>query len=830
MGKLDVLDREAARRMAWSRELPDDAEEALEPSAEPVDPAELSRRREANAERVARLAQLVEEVWAIPSPDLQARAVGPLAERVAASGFGLAAMSGANTTPRLRLARLIVRHYRSLPVSARRRALWALSFAPTGGSELPDLLVETALLGDSWASFTVGRLVGEAMHLAHPSLGAKLAVVVGGAPSYESRRTALFWLSAGTFPDAIPTLRGCLRGHYIGFRWAALSILLDLRSERPRAESVTPIALIAPDDIAWLLEDAVVHPPSCEIEDRAQQDGVEYEKVLLRAVRELRPADGEKPLMRIARGDCAHWNKMRDSLGRGWAVRALAAGYPERATGIVDETLRNARANVREDGARALADLRWEDAEPRLRMAGVDPSPRVAEVARGIFEKRSGKTWSSHPLDGLPLELLDAPPSDSLVERVTVIRVQGPEGRDATAAVLLGEAPSREALVATLLLLAEGTVVYAKREGLPRQGDWAPALVERWGEAGARGLLWLARRYPVGLGEWVHPLIDVVGSPAGSMIADDARALALDLLRIEGAHHASAMSLLSAAGGVSATTWRAAWEELGDPSSAWMAARALVACEPCAELDAHLVAEAPRALGEGDAERFETIARVGLERGIAGMADIVQRALAESELDLGSLASIAWERGLIDAAWRSEALRHPESVRFAAAVSRLPDRKRASRKDESALRDALRSMARKGAASVDAALGLLRTGALSVGDAELLEVLDRAPLAARVPLIERMAWHVDGAVDALWKHVEPILRTTDVAAQEALLNALFSHLSENEWAERVRPILEAMPEGEPREILACGLREPNAAVRYWLDPPAAEGREEGDDG
>ncbi len=123
-------------------------------------------------------------------------------------------------------------------------------------------------------------------------------------------------------------------------------------------------------------------------------------------------------------------------LDESWALRALAAAYPEDSLDAIDAQMQHDWAIYRAQALEAIELLPEEHAKPRLLKFARDPSPGVAERARGIWLQRFASTCPVGPLDALMPELLEGAPRDRLLARVTAKRATNIDARSRLANAL----------------------------------------------------------------------------------------------------------------------------------------------------------------------------------------------------------------------------------------------------------------------------------------------------------------------------------------------------------------------------------------------------------
>lgn len=872
MSKQDVLDQELARQFAWravsaaelsglgkEAQAPPPSPPPTPPSPPPPDEAVAAaeqERWERAAEDCAALAEAVERAW-LMEPAQQAAATAKLLDRARRLGFDLMGM-GDHPRASARLWRLVVRHYDALPAATRRGGVHALSFAapPPDEREVVDLLVEAAELGDSWLNFMMERGPAcEETARRHPALGARLARVLDAGKTWAARETAARWLSFAVLREALPALRRALRRPHARIRWIALEILLE------RA----PQALSA-DDVQWLLEDAVVHPLPGGYGTRAHETIEGYADSLLAAVAKVRPPEGWRPLTRIADGRGVHIRKERAGIDAGWALRALAAGYPERALARVDRELAEVRGWRKMDAVEAAGHLPDEHARPRLLEAAMSPAHRIAERARKLWFERFGGECPVERLAGVPVRLLAAPPGERLLARLTVLRGASDEAKGAMLEALLAELPpapaegeetpapgadQREALALILYALREGSLPYRRdmiraQRGLdPRaaaernergadlpssEEKWAELLLRRCGEPAWDGLAELAARDArTGVDHgWLSAFASLVRRdvlrPAW---IDELRRIAVEGLRSPGWGGSTApLVVLTQVGPppeLIDLLWPIAMEIPGEDAllrrhytPGW-AADALTSMQAAPALDARILAGAEEALAARDVKRLERILRMGCRRKLPGALELSARCLAlagEDPVFLGVATQSAYalrEAGRLDEGWPLEALGRPESPRFAIATHMIG-------KDPPpavlhALERALGGDARGGAAAAEAARVLVWRKIIALDDPRMGGILERAPAPARAELLGSLLL-LEAPLEPLRRFYLDLLTGPDKAAAAEAFEQLYGRQPEGTWElfEEARP---RCPHTDVREAMSRYLGEPSEPELYW---------------
>lgn len=852
--KRDVLDEQMAQRFRWRVTLPGDLAAAPEPPAPPAPPAPEGRatkksddevsaeereRWEHAARACAELARQVERAWAMTVPARQAAATASLLERVERLSFDVVGMRE-HPLEAVRLWRLVVRHYAKLPRGARKSAVHTLSFAPLSPHqrELVDLLVEAAETGDGWLTFMLERGPAEdATGRKHPDLGARLARVLERGSTWAARETAARWLSFADLRDAIPALRRAIRQPHARLRWAALEILVERAPES-----------LTPDDVRWLLEDAVEHPTPRGFGSRAYETAMGYEDVLVAAVAKVPPPDGWKPLEIIADGGGAHIRKERAGLDSGWALRALAAGYPERALARIDRELATSRSYRRRDAVEAAGLLPDDLARPRLLEGAAGPGHHTIERAKALWFERFGEACPVTPLAGLPTWVLSAPPSEKLLSRLAVLQGSSDDARGAMLEVLIAEAPTqaeaergapltadqRETLALLLYSLRDLSLAH-RRPALPATDEkWVELLLERFGDPAFEGLAALAAQASrAGVDhEWLGALASRART-GGLRPAWRDRLREIACAALASPAWGGATSPLVALTNVGAPPelmdrlWSIAMTELTDDlTRRWSysyarlwAADALAGMKDAPALDDRIAAEGEAALAARDFSKLERVVLLGSRRRTPAALDLGERCIALVDDDpaaqnAAQQCAYALEgAGRIGEAWLVDALSRPESLRFSIAARLCRRSKLATVR--AALESALGSPARAGSAACEAAEALVAMEALPVTDPCLAGIIERAPARARGSLLGTLL-HFGAAFAPLRVHFMDLLLDPDEKAAENAFEDLYAKQPEGTW-ELFEAILPLQPNPAIREAIQRHLGEPSEAEIYWRD-------------
>lgn len=524
----DEVDIQRARHYAWTLKFSDETEleadaEESEPQSEPDEEpgaAKASADRNLDAWRakihaqVGSLALTVERVWSGEmSDEQQARKVESLLESAAELSLGMVAMSD-EPLSLVRLARLINRHWHRLSEKSRKEACGVLIWSRLDPLLAVELLVELCRDGNaelagslSWQLFRDEYLDEAQPIYLTTGLAAQLITLLEAAETlarpWDSRLIALDWLRLAPARAAVPVVRRMLRLPHLQLRWRALALLL---------EDYEPPAIL-PEDVLFLLQDLLDHPPDRVRVRGRYEDSYRYATFLHKAITTLGPEGGAGLLLELAfEGDYlrigyrGHWD------GK-WALIALSAAYAEHALPHIDRCMRSGSSHVRLASVEAASELPEEQARARLIALAADGDPNVAEPARDRFIKRFATPCPVEPLAGFPVELLVAPPSESLQGRLLCLRGPSKEARAAMVEVLLDEAPSSEALALLTFALCDDDLLRDKtRRRLPKDTkQMCRRLYRRFGGPAIAALCWLVDRYPEsGLHDWLYQVSQLV--------------------------------------------------------------------------------------------------------------------------------------------------------------------------------------------------------------------------------------------------------------------------------------------------------------------------------
>lgn len=863
MAKRDEVDRQLAQKYAWTLAVPTGPIQIEEPRGrarpeEPSDAADetdvapdgesdLASWRETSITACEALAAAVDRVWAMAEardpresqragdpadPRAQEQAALPLLEHASTLGFSLTALV---RHPRqgVRLVRLLHRYRESLPEESRDALAAATLWLRFEHPETAELLIEVAAAGDSWLA---GRLAlplsslrrehGARPFADHPDFVHRLVEILSTGPSWDSREIALGWLELSCSAAAIPALRRALRLPHIGIRGRALDLLLD-KFQPPAVEA---------EDVGFLLADLFEHPPP---QTRALFEPLQlYAQALLRAVAALRPPGSDEVLLRMVRGEGVPRLLATGDFDRHWALRALAAAYPERALPHVDHFL-GAEAWGRYAAVRAAEKLPDELARPRLLRGAGDGAPFVAETARDLWLERFGSPCPVEPLAGVETALLTGPPSERMASRLLVLRGRSVAARQAMLEVLFDEAPDAEALALIAFALADDTLLYERhRRRLPRDLDQlASRLYRRFGSEALRGLCLVAGRYPgVCAITWLRRL-------HGLASAKKLRKRDYPLLRelaagqIDSAvayGRLAALSMMSAIGAPVRLRPRLL-EIVISGADGWAWATDILAKWPAdAELDAALGGEASEAWRAGNVARAARLCHAGFKRGIPALRKLAGDALdtwisVESDgrwVDAGehdtrqtatlfalSCLEYLLHTGSLSKEWITEALRDPRSPAFVLAARHL--RKEHVADALPALIGALDSTARGYESAAEAATTLVRHDALPVDDPRLVPLLGRAPREQRLFLLFLLVY-LKAPLAPLRPLIAELFMSTSAHEVKDLVRYIPT-LSEALDPTAAAALLPQIRETELREQIALHLHRKDPPPAYWQD-------------
>ncbi|MDI3288851.1 HEAT repeat domain-containing protein [Polyangium sp. 15x6] len=849
--KRDVLDPALASRFAWRVAPPPEPspEPTDAPPAPNLDPAASPDFAEHAASACEELAMDVRKAWGLASPPAQAAATKRLLRFARRIGFEILGMSQ-HPLEAVRLLRLLARHIDRTPISKTEMFQLAWLPLPDRHPEVIELIVEAARTGNKSLAFVLDRTVAETeLGGRYPELGARLAEIADTTRSWEVRALAIRWLSLDEFPAAIPALRRALRTRHARLRYYALFILAQMAGWTQRDE-----------DVLWLLEDAVRHPLDSNHGMSAYERIDAYEKTLLDVLRAASPPEGWKPLEIIVEGGGAHIFRERPGLDIDWALKALAAGYPERAIHRIDRALVDPIGLQKYAAIDALGLLPEELARPRLLQAAGLSEHVFVERAKAIWFKRFGSELSASPLAGVPVSLLDGPPSERFFACLTVLRGASEEARFVMVDALLADAPEgsappaqlspsqRESLALLLFTLRTSGRLYKHPTlGNLAEADWAKLLLRRFGALAFDGLASLAE--PAALAGVTRGWLDALTSAAREGMLDPGqrerlRSIACAALASPLWDNAPAPLLALSVVGAPEDCMERVWsilttsEDATDPRSE--GARSNADASRWASIVLREVPETPgfgariaAAAGEAFQQRrfdlFDRLMYLGSERKAPEVLDVARAALSGHDGDpeaygpVYRAAHVLVQANLLEDAWILSALAQPEAPLFAVAARLV--RKASPAPMIEALTRALASTGRGGAAAAEAAQVLVWQKVLAGDDARLSGILERAPDYERAALCAAL---IDEEVPlaSYRHHVASCLLSPDPRATRELHDPLWLRHPEGMEA-LFEELLPRVQVEDTRDFMLHLLRAPNEAAKYWVD--GGEDEEDEDD-
>lgn len=858
MKKSDELDRAGSAAYAWRLYPPGDAVPALD--AAPADedtedsapaqdlvpppwltpaPHESGDERELDEWRrkvsygAAALADAVDRAWTM-SPDPQLAAVTALLSEAEQLGIGLCAMMD-HPLQSVRLLRLAVRWMARLSPDAQQTAGFAASWLDFEHPEVIDLLVEVALAEQAafGGSLMIAFVTSErGKRLARvPGASSRFARLLDEGPSNITRRVATDWLRLAARRDAVPALRRALRLPHFVLRYRAFDIL----------ESDFPDA-VEPDDVVFLLEEAVIHPPpEIGFGEEMYRATAYFPEKLEGAVTRLRPPGAVLPLRRIAQDRCAQKSYRMDGFDSIWALGALAAAFPEEAAPLIDELQRHIEWDRRFMAAEGAGKLPDEMAWPRLLVAAADGVPEVAERAHERWLQRRGALCPLDELAGVETALLDSPPDDRFRSRLSLLRRAPLAARAAMVEVLFAEAPDPAALALLLFAAIDSGLWERKpRPGLPEnRRAYCARIVTLFGARGVTGVCALARRYAGRRWDWFDALSDVA---ARGELPAETHAIVRDAAAerfLSSAEHGrlAPLTLLVRLGPPPSCVERI-WKISQDPAEPdhmrSEAANALAALtEGAPRLASIVVAALESSLREGDLGRFARAAAVGLRLKVAAALALVERFVAErSSAALGDRALTAALRectkelrtlGRLPDDWQIAALKQTGTQAFAVAAQYR--RAEASPQLVAALRAALRSPDPESAG--EAARALLLAQEIEPEDPALRAIAARASPAVRAEILGFLL--LCGTPDAAWwPWLEEALLSPDPEVTGLLRDRLTGLDRDGAMRERLRSIRTKIIDPVLADQVQDFFEQEDIAA-FWQDSEAEYEDEEDDE-
>jgi hypothetical protein len=856
MSKRDTLDPELARRFAWRTTEPAEptppppapAAEAEAPDEEEPDHA-ATLARCAQAQRgAAEIAQDVERAWALRGRAAQAAATAAALQQAKRHPEEQVCLRE-HPVACLRLWRLTARHLRRLPRRAREEHVYALVGVspPLDEPETADLLAEVLATGDVVLTMIMtAYLTRESEARRHPAINARLARLLSEGATWAARETAASWLSAADVEAAAPALRRALRQPRLALRARALTLLVGR----------TP-PLLDEDDVLWMLRDAHAHPMFGAKTNGQAENAREYAEALLAAAVQLRPAQGFEPLLKIVPWTCVRGEDLA-GVDSAWALRVLAAAYPEQGLTTIDRQLLTYQIGRSEAALEAVALLPDALARPRLLEAAARPRHALAERAKALWFARFGEACPVGPLDGVPVSLLRGPPSERLLACVTVLRGASREACSAMLEALLAEAPpggappaeltdaQREALA--LWIFAARDIPYSTaRPSIP--SSLVELLAERFGPAAFWGISILAERDArAGLPlEWfgnLPKLLETLG------LGDAERERVRELARLGLASPAwegtlEPISALRIAGRTAETVdlllpliTAPEADATGSPyfSAGYVAMQVLGHPGEVPGLDERLLA-ATRAARDARAwGAFGRLGHAGCRRGVPGVVRLVMEVGDALDAEPEALRGVSYAAGAMrdriderwvltrgDPAWVLAHLRRPASRAFEVAVDLVSEPPELAVLE--ALRDALDTDACGGVSAAEAAAELLRLKAIGAEERRLDGILERAPVDHRVMLLATLL-QLEAPIATLRRHLLPLL----VSCEYEEVSTIFWTLWRRDPPGKKELYEDAAPRAScasVRRELECELGEPREDETYWQS--GEEDEEEADE-
>jgi hypothetical protein len=658
----------------------------------------------------------VAEVWDL-DPPARAAAMPRLIEALHA----IPPLTRFEAVTAVRALRLFAAHWNRLDDAHELVALRLCNQRPLVHPELGDAVVDVARAGNLRLLHALTSSLDDDLEL--PGIASRLAALGAATSDPAVAELALMLLGACVPAEARPWVQAALRTPVLGLRLASLRVVR-------RGLAVDDA------DLRWLLEDAEVHPLAASARTALSGSWFDYEDTLVHVVRAAPPPGGEAPLLRILAREQGYDDPTLPGLSGNWAVRTLAAGWPELAVPAIHAGFRGRRAE-RIRSILAAAELPAELARPAIERGAADPCREVRSLAR---------------LAASSLELLVGAPEVPAVARAWMSAASDRDeaAGPALARWLLAAAPDPTAprtaadadALSTLIGLVDNYEV-ARAADLPKgHRAWAERLIAAWGEAGHDALLTAAALEAGEIeGSWTETLVETSRGPR--LVPDEvARRIAEDALLSARFYSPEwAMFIVSEAPlGERMAAW--AFDELlegGLRHSTLLLEHMPATDERRERLRAALVA-AVAADRTHDVKRLASLASEWADAGcfatLAAAAEAHATVFpAPAWLETGCDAAV--EGGLWDAAWIAERLAHPECAEFRLATLAL--KHDPGEAVIAALEAAFGSDARGGASAAEAAVRLLFDQRLVLSDPRLAAVVHAAPVDARAALLEAIA-------------------------------------------------------------------------------------------
>jgi hypothetical protein len=849
MKKHDHVDQARARALTWQALRTSASASTPEPDAggSPENALEKDAWRQEALASCQQLADAIARVWARSDPALQARDTAGLFETARELDRKLSAMQ-LHPLACVRLARLAVRHHPCLKPEAQDAACWTCFHLDYAHPEAEELVIEL-LEREMWE---LGGSVHESLRqstrrppLANPHLLDRLRCCIAGDASWTAKMMALSFCVFVPYEPLLPTLRQALRLPHLGVRWRALAVLIGPPTDEELPLLADPASCwLSEEELLFLLEDAVAHPPVASQDPITQHSALQYARVLAQATRRLRPAAGARPLERILdnEGSSVWWD--RQTLDDGWAFSVLALAYPELAMPRIDQSLGAVETEERRIALYAASCLSKEQARPRFLRAMTDGACAVVQAARECAEAVLGESWPLDPLAALPHPLLTSPPSERLRQRSLQLFTEDDGVRQQLVETLLAEAPDREALALFMRILVDDPLLEGLEGFDASAARWrlCDRLMDAFGPVALDAILGLVERYPglsrerCFLGFLCNKAEAGVFPSSGPGSLKDLALRQLDDPKV--LDPSWALHLLAQLGlPVERYDRVFAWIAEGGPC--WWAAVQAAREQNDPALLGRLAIAAKTAFEAQDfarCDRFLCVLKKHEDPAfLSWVEQIAQeyvRSAAEAReadpsaaswpLDpaayevVRSCALILLNQGRLPAGWRDAALARPEHRCFQLATMGLVETAGLSESQLAALRPVLASPARDGCAAAEAAAVLLHQGQIDPSEPHLLAIVERAHGVARLEALMELLKRYTTA-RPLRGPLRALLTSEDPDDQDFVNDHL---LMGSDLADLDELLCETLPEVRAaplRDLIEQHLQLPTELHRYWQD-------------
>lgn len=856
MKKRDHVDQARARALTWQALRTSVRAPAPTPGAEEAPETEEFADAEAAVEKdewrqeamasCQRLADAIARVWARSDPALQARGTAGLFETARELDRKLAAMQ-LHPQACVRLCRLAVRHHRRLKPEARDAAYFVCGHLDYAHPEA-ETLIRELLEREHWE--LAGSVHTSLMHsrrrppLDSPQLLERLRRILEGASSWNAKMMALAFAAFAPCEPLVPTLRRALRMPHLGVRWRALAVLIGAQREDEEQRGPLDAApcWLPEEDLLFLLEDAVEHPPVSSQDPITQHSTEDYACALANATRRLHPPAGVKPLERILDADCASLWRDRQTLGRSWALSVLALAYPDIAIPRIDRGLGAVETEERWIALSAASCLSKEQARPRFLRAMTDGARDVVHAARECAEAVLGETWFIDPLLAIPLTLLTGPPSERLRQRSLQLFSQDDGVRKQLVEALLNEAPDREALALLTRVLVDDSLLAAMDGHDRSEARWrlADRVIDTFGPIALDAILWLEQRYPGVPAErrFLGLLCEKANAGAFPSVGPEA-VKALALRRLDEPDELGqdwALNLLARLG-LPAERYDLVFAWIAEGSATWIAAVYTVREQNDPVLLRRLATAAQSAFAARDFARcgrlltavvhyddpaflswVEQIAREYVEPGpeIPEQSTSAAWPLDPAAYDAARVCvEILRTQKRLSADWFDAALARPEHLGFRLATIGLTGTG-LSESQVARLRTVLDSPARDGCAAAEAAAALLRQHQVDPSDPHLLAVIAQAHGDARQEAIAELL-EQQTCARPLRGPLRALLTSEDPEDRDFVLTQLLMGPELADLDELLRETLPEVRSAPLRDLIEQHLELPTELHRYWQD-------------